>query len=108
MSDAPLLEEPDTRRTTVTALSRWSAVIRATRRSGEAPPTSTESLVALAARLGIDLAFDDLGYEACFDVVGHDQDDAVTTAHRRWFYLATDLGVPMWPVSDVRVASPSH
>ena len=108
MDDVLLLEEPDTRRTTVTALSTWSAIVRATRRRGDAPPPSTESLVALAVRLGIDLAFDDLGYEARFDVVGHDLEDAVATAQRRWFYLATDLEVPMWPVSDVTVASPNR
>lgn len=90
------------------ALWTWSVVVRATRRRGEAPSTSTESHVALARRLGVDLAFDDLGYEARFDVVGHDVEDAVATAQRRWFYLAIDLEIPMWPVSDIAAVSPNR
>ena len=79
--------------------------MRAARRCGHAPAEAPELLVALGARLGIDVSFDDLGYEARLTVVATDLADAAATAQRRWFYLADDLGLPAWPVTDVSVAS---
>lgn len=90
-----------------TELSPWSVAIRATRCRGEAVPSVPEALVEQAKRLNIEFCFNDVGYEASFAFVAHDLGDATTTAQRRWFYLATDLDVPAWRVTDIVVA-PLH
>ena len=84
-------------------LSPYSVVLRSTRCPGDSAVVATELIQSVAARLGVTIAFDDLGYEAEFAIVAEDDVDAVSTARRRWFYLASDLDLPSWRVTDVAV-----
>jgi hypothetical protein len=81
----------------------YSVVVRSTRRQGDVPLAVTDLVETLAARLGVAMMFDDLGYEAAFTIVADDDLDAMSVARRRWFYLASDLEIPSWPVTDVVV-----
>lgn len=108
VTTAPMLDDdPLERRPSTNALSPYTVVLRSTRREGDAPFTATELVEALAARLGVAIAFDDLGHEAEFAIVAEDDLDAVSTARRRWFYLANDLDLPSWSITDV-VVTPSR
>lgn len=64
----------------------------------------TELIESIAARLGVAISFDDIGYRAEFTIVAEDDIDADSTARRRWFYLASDLELPGWPITNVEVA----
>lgn len=105
MSAAPILDDDPVERLPAMTLSPYRVVLRCTRRLADSGMSATELIDSLAIRLGVLLTFDDVGYDAEFTIVADDETDAVRTARRRWFYLATDLGLPPWPVTDVAVTA---
>jgi hypothetical protein len=109
VSAAPLLDDDPTQNWPRSAeLSPYAVVLRSNRRPGDASVIATELIESLADRLSVALTFDDLGYEAEFSIVAENDLDAVSTARRRWFYLATDLELPSWPITDVNVTPQSR
>lgn len=104
MSAAPLLDdEPLERPPDPTGLAPYLVQLRSSVAPGPGTHRGVELSSGLATRLGITLEFDALGYHAEFMIVAEDDSDAVATARRRWFYLATDLELPTWPITQIEV-----
>ena len=89
-------------------LAPYVVELRCSRRPGDAAASSVAMIESLAARLGVAVSFDDLGYVAEFAIVAEDEPDALATASRRWFYLASDLELPEWQITDIAVTSLSR
>ena len=104
MSAAPMLnDEPIERPPDPTGLSPYLVQLRSSVAPGLGAHRGAELSSGLATRLGITITFDALGYRAEFVIVAEDDSDAVATARRRWFYLATDLELPTWPITHIDV-----
>ena len=111
MSVAPMLDdEPIERSAGPAGLSPYLVKLRSQVVPGVGEHHGVELSSGLATRLGITLEFNDFGYAAEFMIVAEDDSDAVVTARRRWFYLATDLELPTWPITHIHVTplSPTH
>jgi hypothetical protein len=96
-------DDPLDRRRVSIDLSPYVVKLRSSRRPTDRAAPATELIESLAARLGVTITFDDLGYAAEFTIVALNDMDADSTARRRWFYLATDLELPAWPITRVAV-----
>lgn len=104
MSAASMLDdEPLERSAGPAGLSPYLVKLRSHVAPGLGEHRGVELSSGLATRLGITLEFNALGYEAEFMIVAEDDPDAILTARRRWFYLATDLELPTWPITHVEV-----